>query len=363
MISDDEYLERVVAGIQRATDDRVEVQWNEIINGRQFDVVVRFTLASLRYLVLFEVKNRKRKAEAQDLDAFVTKSRDHSANKAVFVNVAGFQSGAEEVARKHGIELFTVKFDDSVAELPTETSYIAIENLQAPPGLPTLSVSEPTDVLNISDIELRFSNGKKYRVPNEPTQANYYLDKTTFRNGQKLGDLFLPLGYAKIEPGEERFETLDVRPPKLITPPDDFFFPAGKLREIKCKLRLVDARIMSGNIRIDPTAFRHPVIYKNAITQEELVFRLDQLPLGDRNVQLGSFCMLLHPLRYFHCDEVEGDIITWTMVESFQNATLIQSTFTQKLHYAAFYIPVRDKKIIARLKRRLLKLRNPRLQS
>jgi hypothetical protein len=42
MISDDEYLERIVAGIQDITSQDADVTWNEMINGRQFDVVVRF---------------------------------------------------------------------------------------------------------------------------------------------------------------------------------------------------------------------------------------------------------------------------------------------------------------------------------
>jgi hypothetical protein len=357
MITEDEYLERVVAGIQRATSDGVDVQWNETINGRQFDVVVRFTLASLRYLVLFEVKNRKRKAEAQDLDAFVTKSRDHGANKAVFVNVAGFQSGAVEVARKHGVEIFTVAFDKTVAELPVRASYLRIESLEAPPSEPTFSLSDPTEALNVSDIELHFTNGKSYSFPDEPSQANYYLTKTTFPNGQTLGDYLSYLGYVKVQAGEERLEIKKVAPAKRIVPPDDYFFPAGKLKMIKCKLRLVEARVMTGNTRIDPTSFRHPVVYKNVLTDEELVFTLDQLPLGDKDVQPGSFFMLLHPLRYYHCDDVEGGMISWTMVESFQNAILVQLEFTQKIDFAPYYIPVRDKQIIARLEKRLQKLK------
>ena len=42
MVSDDEYLERIVAGIQTVTTDGADVTWNETLNGRQFDVVVRF---------------------------------------------------------------------------------------------------------------------------------------------------------------------------------------------------------------------------------------------------------------------------------------------------------------------------------
>jgi hypothetical protein len=106
MISDDEYLERIVAGIHAVSTDGADVRWNDVINGRQFDVVVRFKLGTLNYLVLVEVKNRIRKAQAEDLDAFVTKAHDQNANKAVFVTAAGFQEGAVAVAKRHGIDLF-----------------------------------------------------------------------------------------------------------------------------------------------------------------------------------------------------------------------------------------------------------------
>ena len=120
MIGNDEYLERVVAGIQAVTTNGAEVTWNETINGRQFDVVVRFKLGTLRYLVVIEVKNRSRKAEAADLDEFVTKARDQNANKSVFVTASGFQNGAKAVAKRHGIDLFTVSFDEDMPTLPCE---------------------------------------------------------------------------------------------------------------------------------------------------------------------------------------------------------------------------------------------------
>lgn len=354
MISDDEYLERVVAGIQQATNDAAEVNWNEIINGRQFDVVVRFTLASLRYLVLFEVKNRKRKAEAEDLDAFVTKSRDQKANKAVFVNVAGYQSGAQIIAERHGIELFTVNFDHNIAELPSTATHIVTIKKDAPPEPPTISISGPALVINILDVKLYFTDGKEYDLPSEATQLEYYLAKTTFPNGQALEPtLVQKIGQPNIELGEERVKIVKIRLPKVVTPPDDYYFPAGKLNKIKCTIRLTEVRLLSGNTRIEPTALQHPVIYKNALTKEELVFRLDQLPLGDRHIKVGSFYMAMHPLMYYYCEKVEHELVTWILVESFQNGEKIQGKFTQKIKYANLYITVRDKKTLERLQRRL----------
>lgn len=100
MITEDEHLERVVAFIQAATTVGAEIQWNEKIEGRQFDVAVQFRLESLRYLAIFEVKNKTHKTPAEALDAFVTKARDQKANKMVLVSASGFQAGALTVARR-----------------------------------------------------------------------------------------------------------------------------------------------------------------------------------------------------------------------------------------------------------------------
>ena len=146
MIGEDEYLERIVAGIHAVTTSDAKVSWNEVINGRQFDVVVQFNLGTLHYLVLIEVKNKKRRASAQDLDAFVTKARDQNSNKAVFVSAAGFQTGAIQVGRRHGVDLFKVSFDEAQLELSTASSYLAIRrrNVLLPPDIaPTLSMGEP----------------------------------------------------------------------------------------------------------------------------------------------------------------------------------------------------------------------------
>src|SRR3546814_20243911 len=102
MISDDEYLERIVAGIHVATTQGAEVIWNEKINGRQFDVVVRFQVGTLRYLVLIAVKNRSRQVTAEPIESFVTKARDQTAINTYVYYAAGFQSGPVLVSARHG---------------------------------------------------------------------------------------------------------------------------------------------------------------------------------------------------------------------------------------------------------------------
>ena len=96
-------FERVVAAIHVAEHSGATVTWNDHINGRQFDVVIRFKFQFYEYLTLIECRDEQRRVEAGDVDAFVTKSRDAGANKAIIVSSSGFQSGAKTIAERHNI--------------------------------------------------------------------------------------------------------------------------------------------------------------------------------------------------------------------------------------------------------------------
>jgi hypothetical protein len=69
-------LERVVAAIHQAVDRKSDVRWNEKINGRQFDVTIRFRQGLYEYLTVVECRNKKTPIPAREVEAFVTKARD-----------------------------------------------------------------------------------------------------------------------------------------------------------------------------------------------------------------------------------------------------------------------------------------------
>jgi hypothetical protein len=357
MISDDEYLERIVAGIHAVTTEDADVAWNETINGRQFDVVVRFAVGTLRYLVLVEVKNRTRKASVEDLDAFINKARDQLASKAVFVTAAGYQSGALAVAERHGVDLFTVAFDEQKLEISSTNTYLVMRNPDAPDApngtVPELKIGDLEVVLAVEQATLIYSNRTRWVMPNEPSQMQYYVEKTLFDDGTTLNEFLQTQRLSVPSPGKTLLDRIKIKPARRISPPDDYYFPQGKLSAIECMVASREGRGLSGNIRIDPSVFRHPVIYTNVQTGEETHFSLDQLPLGAKRAEPGSFYFNLHPLRYLYCDSVEGELITWHLVESFQCGDMNRGTFTQKAQYSVYYIPVTDKVIIKRLERRL----------
>ncbi len=354
MISDDEYLERIVAGIHAVTTVGAEVSWNEVINGRQFDVVVRFKLGSLRYLVLIEVRNRTRKASASDMDGFVLKARDQNANKAVFVTAAGFQDGAIAVAKRHGVDLFTVTFDEEEICLPSQASFFTLRSEGAPNNTPpSISIGEPTLVTNIVKVTLVYADGGRFEMPDEQSQITYYVRKTVLQDGRTLDDLIqqAPLGH--VELGESHRDEIRLCPPQWIKPPDDYFFPSGVLASLECTVSGRQGRPITGNTRIDPNTFTLPVVYTNVMTGETTRFAIDQLPLGVKRVSVGGFYFIPHPLMYYYyCAGIQGDTVCWYLIESFQNGEKIAATIIQDRKYSLYYITVSDKKILGRLQRR-----------
>lgn len=354
MIGDDEYLERVVAGIHATTSTGAEVSWNEFINGRQFDVVVRFNVGTLKYLVLVEVKNRTRKATASDLEAFVLKARDQLANKAVFVTAAGFQEGAITVAKRHGTDLFTVTFDQLEVQLPMNASYVCVQkNPSSQSRRAELGIGEETLGACIESITLQYANGDRRNLPVEQSQMTYCVKQTSLADGRSLADIVRAEPIFDIELDQRIFRSVKLDPPQRMNAKDEYFFPSGIVSQIEWEIVGTMGRPITGNVRIDPNLFMAPVIYTNVLTGQTQRFSLDQLPLGDKRLVVGKFYFINHPLNYFHCAGIDGDLVTWDLIESFQNGGLVRATYTQKMEWARTYIPVKDKAIIKRLVGRL----------
>jgi len=357
MLSEDEFLERLVAGIQSVATPATgtEVHWNEKIGGRQFDVVVRFHLALTRYLVLVEVKNHKRKTEAQDVEAFVTKARDKQADKIIFVNKAGYQEGALDVARRHGVELFSIAFDARKLELSATAQYLLLSKKSTKRAIvppPALSLGERERVNSVVSAALVYTDGQWHEVPNEPSQMTYYLRRTKCADGRMLMDLIsgnLPTPEVK----QTVTHRIAITPPQRITPPDEYFYPEGTISAIECEVEGAYGRPIEGNVSIDPGAFAPPVIYRNVLTSQELSFPMHMLPLGNGRVEPTRYYFLESPLRYFYCAAVHDNVVSWRLIESFQASEFVRCDFRQDMKYAPYYIPVTDPKILKRLQHRL----------
>jgi hypothetical protein len=67
------------------------------------DVTARFQLAGMNFLILFECKRHKDPVKRSDVQVLLTKLQSTGAQKGVVVAATGFQSGALEFAKAHGI--------------------------------------------------------------------------------------------------------------------------------------------------------------------------------------------------------------------------------------------------------------------
>lgn len=149
-------FERLVAAIHLAETEGGRVSWNEIINGRQFDVTIRFKFGLHDYLTVIECKDYKDRVSVEKVDAFITKTRDINANKAIMVSSNGYQSGCFETALRHGIKLLTLN----------EKIEIDINDLAA----------EFIEALNIYKIKFILNDGSYYLLEEEGGKLQYLVN-------------------------------------------------------------------------------------------------------------------------------------------------------------------------------------------
>ncbi len=360
MISENEYLERIVAGIQSISTRAAVVKWNDIVNGRQFDVSVQFKNGTLNFFVLVEVRNRSRPASAEDVEAFVTKTRDQLANKAVMVTVAGYQEGAKTVAKRHGIEIFTISFDQNEVGFRKDATILVLSNKNSPTNLePEFSVHGNVVVPVCHRIALNYADGRQFELPDEQSQMNYYVKQTKLSNGHSLDSTIRSSKIPKLNEKQSHRGTFTFEDGVSIIPPDEFFFPRGNIDSIDCEYIATNVPHIKTNMKIDAGLFTSPIIYKNELSGEHHRFEMGSLPLGDGKLAAGKFYFTVAPLAYFYCKSVQHGNVYWKLVEMFQNGDLVQADTTQKSEYSYLYLEVTDKKLLLRLRSRLEKLESP----
>jgi hypothetical protein len=289
------------------------------------------------------------------VEAFLVKARDRNANKTLLVAVAGFQQGAIDVAKRHGIDLFTVTFDIGEPTLSKTASMIVLRKIGTPGDIaPSIVLGEPGLINNIDSATLVYADGRQAAIPDEPSQMYYYCRKTKLSDDRALLDILQGVTTTRFpQLGERIFEEVVITPPRFIEPPDEYFFPRGLITAIKCIVTGRHGRAIRGNMLVDPNSFTYPVVYANVISGETSRFRLEQLPLGVNRVSAGCFYFIPHPLMYYYCASIAGDLARLHLIESFQNGEKITATVTQNVKYSTYYIPVTDKSILERLRGRL----------
>jgi hypothetical protein len=332
-------FERIIAAIHAETNGAAAVTWDDEINGRQFDVVVRFKQGLHDYLTVIECKDYAGRVTVDKVDAFATKTRDINANKSVMVAANGFQSGCLEVARRHGITLLTL--------------HESVDTNAEPEG------GGVTPALNVFRVRLVKESGEEFEFEEWNGKLEYLMnhcrllsDGATSTPSQVI-DQWRRSELPELTQTEARFE-IPLPAGTIAEMPFEDAFNATAIR-LHCKV--VTASIGHGNV-----ATRH--IRELAVLQHELqdcitggtVYKGKQFGLNlgfDVEIAAGKFYSGLGGTANYYCLERTADLITLLMLESYQHGSLIQAKFTVKPENAKSYVEVKDKSTLSRLQRML----------
>jgi len=337
-------FERIVAAIHHAESRGAKVVWNDSINGRQFDVTVRFKYGMYNYLTVIECKDQSAPIPIERVESFVTKSSDAKANKAIMVSSSGYQSGCLETAKSHDIELYELK---EIYELTKED----------------LSVKF-TPCINIYHVQLStLENEKKILLPDQRNRLHYVLNNTVFKLGKKNFTLLnlIDKELLKLIPKANDKE----RSHKFQTSKDcTVFVPLIEkevnLKEISFKYKIAPAVIVKGR-SLDPfllDQFGKKFSYNDVLNKIEKPFYLENLDLGfDNELEVGKYYYNPKIDFYYYCEKIEKESAQVYIVESFQHGRLIQMHGSIDMKYAKELMVVKDKKVLRRLEKHLIKLK------
>jgi Restriction endonuclease len=328
-------FERLVVAIHHAESQGGEVRWNDIINGRQFDVTIRFKYGIHDYLCVVECKNYSNKVPVDKVDAFVTKASDAKANKAVMVSFSGYQSGCVEVANLHGIRLLTLneKIKQDILSLAKEI----------------------TPALNIYSVRLVNSlSAQEYELEDVGGRLSYLMGHTIIRSdeGEKTPNQIVhewQLARPEIDPNKENEVEIPLPTTAVAHIPYETTIPTAAIR-FKCKL--IEAIIPNR-----PVMDNH--IMATLSTELELrdtegnlqhASRLAGLQLGyDTKIEPGKFYVIPSLFNHYYCESIEDGLVSWVLVESYQYGQLLRARIKQDIQHSGHYVEVADERTLKRL--------------
>jgi hypothetical protein len=336
------HFERLVAAFHKAADQGADVRWDEKIAGRQFDVTVRFKRGLYEYLTVVECKDYSKPVPVDKVEAFVTKAKDTHANYAVMASPHGFQSGAQDVASRHDMTLIQITESDNVDP--------SVFGAQFGPDI---------DSLHISTIELEYTDGERKQLPDEGNVMTYYVNHIMLQTGSEMRKLEsviaeLSTRFDRGQLDEYRDNVVNCPSDTRVVAPNDGEIALKPIAKIHVRTGIIKSKTLTGHTLFDPSLLIPDVKVTNIRTGEENTFSPDRLGLGiDTVLEAGNFYENPQLSMYYYCDRIEAGIATFFLVESFQLGLLIQAEITQETKYAHFYVPVTDKAVLQRLKRRL----------
>jgi len=331
-------FERLVAAIHHARTQGAVVTWNDTINGRQFDVTLRFKVGLHDYLTVIECKDYKDRVPVEKIDAFVTKARDVNASKAVFVSSNGYQSGCFDVAARHGVKLLTLD----------EKINVDIDKIAA----------EIVPALNIFNVKFVLQGGNEYLLEDEGGRLAYLMSNIElYVSGRKTTpNSFLNswrVTVSDLQPETEYEQIIAFPEGTVATVPYEGDFKPEKIK--------FSYKLTKGFIPKAPTLDTHlleGIGTSYELTDEDgnLVHKVasGDVSLGfDTKLEAGKFYFIPRLHNYYYCEKIENNLAHYILIESYQFGMLIQARLTQKTKYSIYYVEVKDKKRLRRLERML----------
>jgi hypothetical protein len=335
-----EHFERLVTTIHKTKSCGGIVKWNDKINGRQFDVTIRFKAGFYDFLIVIECKNYKNKVPVEKVEAFITKAKDINANKAIMVSSHGYQKSCMDIAKHHGIELLILSKGDGIKEEDLEKILI------------------PT--LNVYDLRIARSDNKKEILLPKTIGGKllYYIKKIkiVFPKGpeKKLENVLMRWNPNELNEKERKQEFIFPKGTLAYFPEQEKPIPVYSIR---FKYRLIKAKRISDRPALDPFLESEKLSYMILKTPEGDIIhsiKFDKLQLGFDTVIKKDHFYHNPKLNFnYYCENIKDDIVFWILLESYQHGNLIQVKFTQSKKNSNDYVEVKDKKEIERLERLL----------
>jgi len=340
-------FEKLVAAIHQKESEGADVKWNDTINGRQFDVAIRFRFGLHTYLTVIECRHHAKPIEATDVDAFVTKSRDASANKAIIVTSSRYQTGCFPVAERHGIELYTLK---QIDDLP--------EDLFLPETIEGIAIWGIALVTSQGEIRLPDEDASRLQFIVQNARLSY---KGQTRSLADVLDRIISSSSRELSREEQEYPCL-FEPPTVIEMPDidnPFEQRRHELRALTCRAVLTDLRTTRTDTDVltrgvDPRILAGDLEYTDATRGHSRRIPPGSLGLGADTVFVpGHFYRSLKFRFSYHCDAVNGDLVAMLLLEGYQHGQFLQVEFTFDRRKTTDYQEIEEPDQIERLGRLL----------
>ncbi len=339
-------FERIVAAVHAMEEGGATVTWNDVINGRQFDVTIRFKKAGYDFLVVIECKDYANAVPAEKIDALVTKARDAHADKAIMVAANGFASGAKTVAARHNVTILSMS-----------------------------SISKDAEELGRSMSPVLLLSGVRFEVDSVTPELVVISDdprqmRSVMRHTKVIGpdidenvEVIVEDMRGEIQSAStSETQTFAIWLPKdtWMTHPNfpDHRTPIKKI--LVDHVLITEADLANYNyFSNDPIISPDILKIEDELSGDSRFIDTSTLEHGfDTKIEPGHFYLNPNLGNSYYVESIDDEIVTYYVVESYFRGGLIQAKYTQDIQYSSQFVPIRDETEINRLRTMLNELKN-----